>query len=79
VEANVRKFSYFFNCLFNFRCIFNYTKGPISIVNFSEISWSVADREFDRLSGQIQVYEDGICLLQIVHHLHIIECSLMAP
>jgi hypothetical protein len=51
----------FFGCLFNFRCIFNYTNGPISVVNFSKISRSVADREFVRLSGQIKVYEDGIC------------------
>jgi hypothetical protein len=68
VEANVWKFSYFFNCLFNFHCIFNYTKGPISVVNFSEISWSVADREFDRLSGQIKVYEDGICCSEAVRY-----------
>jgi hypothetical protein len=51
----------FFGCLFNFRCIFNYTNGPISVANLSEISWSLGDREFDRLSGQIKVYEDGIC------------------
>jgi hypothetical protein len=51
----------FFGCLFNFRCIFNYTNGPISVVNFSEISWSLGDREFDRLLGEIKVNEDGIC------------------
>jgi hypothetical protein len=31
----------FFGGLFNFRCIFNYTNAAISVVNFSEISWSV--------------------------------------
>jgi hypothetical protein len=51
----------FFGCLFNFRCIFNYTNGPISVVNLSEISWSLGDREFDRLLGEIKVNKDGIC------------------
>ena len=26
-----------------------------------EISWSLGDREFDRLLGEIKVNEDGIC------------------
>jgi hypothetical protein len=64
VEVNVserEEVLLFFGCLFNFRCIFNYTNGPISVVNLSEISWSLGDREFDRLSGQIKIYKDGIC------------------
>ena len=52
----MRKFSYFLVA-----CIFNCTNDPISVVNFSEISWNLGDREFDRLSGQIEVNEDGIC------------------
>jgi hypothetical protein len=51
----------FFGCLFSFHCIFNHTKGPISVITFREIYWNVGDREFDRLSGQIKAYEDGIC------------------
>jgi len=61
VTANVRKFSYSLLVCFNFRCIFNYTKDNVRAVIFSVLSWTVGDREFDPLSGQIKVYENCIC------------------